>query len=138
MDPFNISSYESKKGIGGNGKSVPGQRAEWIANENRQRLYFAVFLAAIILTIGFIAYHYIEGWDWVTSLYFMSSTMTTVGYGDVTPKTTAGKLMTVFFMWVGISIGFYLLYSFSKVREIEIDNRVRKFLGDKGAGRPGN
>lgn len=109
-------------------KSREDQRVDWITTEDRKRLYFAIFLTAIFLTVGFSAYHYIEGWDWITSLYFMSATMTTVGYGDVTPKTQLGRLMTVFFMWTGISIGFYLLYTFSKFRELEIDARLRRFI----------
>jgi voltage-gated potassium channel Kch len=104
---------------------------EHIRNDNRRRLYFAALLALIFFVVGAIAYHYIEGWDWITSLYFISATMTTVGYGDVTPKTTVGRLITVFYMWVGISIGFYLIYSFSKFRELELDALLKRAMGIK-------
>ncbi|MDD5336922.1 MAG: potassium channel family protein [Candidatus ainarchaeum sp.] len=133
MDMFNVTGekgakFRKNQAPRDSDAKKPNGRAEWVAKENRKRLYFAVSLVAIFLTIGFVAYHYVEGWDWLTSLYFMSATMTTVGYGDVTPKTSLGKLMTVFFMWVGISIGFYMLYSISKFREMEIDSRVRKLI----------
>ncbi|MFA5077338.1 MAG: potassium channel family protein [Candidatus Micrarchaeia archaeon] len=124
MNVFNVTRERMKK------KGVSPDRADFFARENRKRLYFAISLATIFLTLGFVAYHYVEGWDWLTSLYFMSATMTTVGYGDVVPKTTLGRLMTVFFMWVGISIGFYTLYSISKFREVEIDARMKKLIGD--------
>ena len=35
-------------------------------------------------------------------MYWAASTMTTVGYGDVTPKTTAGRIIAVVVMMVGI------------------------------------
>jgi len=45
-------------------------------------------------------------WTWVESLYFCVVTLTTVGYGDFSPKTTFTKWFTCFYILIGIaSIG---------------------------------
>lgn len=59
---------------------------------------------SITLGIGTVVYHYVEGWSWIDSLYFSVITLTTVGYGDFHPTTDAGKLFTIFYIIVGLSI----------------------------------
>ncbi len=82
-------------------------------------------LAILILNlIGIIAYHFLEQWTWLDSIYFSSATLTTVGYGDITPKTDAGRLFTVFYMWSGVSIGFYTLTLFSRHQGENLKNRI--------------
>lgn len=58
----------------------------------------------IILLVGTITYHYLEGWDLIDCLYFSVVTLTTIGYGDFSPKTDAGKLFTVLYIVVGIGM----------------------------------
>ena len=106
--------------------------------EITKSLIFAILLIVIMYTFGVIAYHNLEGWGWIDCVYFMSATFTTLGYGDVVPKTDEGKIFTVFFMWTGISIGFYLIYTISKYREVKIDRRLLPFIAqlvDRG-GKP--
>jgi voltage-gated potassium channel len=43
-----------------------------------------------------------EGISFGNGLYWATTTMTTVGYGDITPKTTEGKAIAVIVMLVGI------------------------------------
>ena len=63
-----------------------------------------VYAALLILVAGTVFYRIVEGWSWVDSLYFAVVTLTTVGYGDFTPQTTAGKLFTVVYILVGLGI----------------------------------
>ncbi|MDD5096774.1 MAG: potassium channel family protein [Candidatus ainarchaeum sp.] len=104
-------------------------------DELRKRLFFSVLLVLIIYAVGVLLYENVEGWDWINSVYFMTATITTVGYGDVVPHTDIGKLMTVAFSWVGISIGFYLIYTISMYREAAFDPKLRglmsKIRGEK-------
>ncbi|MDH5365544.1 MAG: potassium channel family protein [Cyclobacteriaceae bacterium] len=58
----------------------------------------------IIIGFGSAVYHYLEGWGWVDSLYFSVITLTTIGYGDFSPQTDAGKVFTVFYIIIGIGI----------------------------------
>ncbi|MBX3066048.1 MAG: two pore domain potassium channel family protein [Anaerolineae bacterium] len=61
-------------------------------------------LVASILVIGTMFYHFIERWDWLDSLYFSVVTLTTVGYGDFSPKTAAGKLFTIGYIITGFGV----------------------------------
>ena len=58
----------------------------------------------IIIVIGTIVYHYLEGWSYIDSLYFSVVTLTTIGYGDFAPQTDAGKLFTVLYIVTGIGM----------------------------------
>jgi len=59
---------------------------------------------SIVLTIGTICYRYLEGWSWIDAAYFSVITLSTVGYGDFSPQTDAGKLFTIGYIIVGIGI----------------------------------
>ena len=63
-----------------------------------------LYTTSVVLLIGTMAYHFIEGWSIVDSLYFSVVTLTTVGFGDFAPKTDAGKLFTVLYIVMGIGV----------------------------------
>ena len=58
----------------------------------------------IIITFGSIVFHYLEGWSWIDSIYFSVITLSTIGYGDFSPATDAGKIFTIFYIIIGIGI----------------------------------
>jgi hypothetical protein len=62
------------------------------------------FLAFAALSTGTVFYWLVEGWRLVDSLYFSAATLTTVGYGDFSPQTDAGKLFTVVYVLVGVGV----------------------------------
>lgn len=68
----------------------------------RFRLISAVALATLLF--GTWAYHLIEKWSWVDSFYFCVVSLTTVGYGDITPSTRFGKLFTCLYLLIGVAI----------------------------------
>src|SRR5262249_36133807 len=63
-------------------------------------------LTAIVLSTGTLFYHETEGWGVLDSLYFSVVSLTTVGYGDMSPHTDAGKIFTIAYLFVGIGILF--------------------------------
>lgn len=97
--------------------------------EITKSLIFAFLLLLILYLFGTLVYHNLEGWSWVDCIYFMTATFTTVGYGELVPTSDAAKIFTVFFMWTGISIGFYMIYTISKYREEKIDHPFLSFIG---------
>ena len=59
--------------------------------------------------VGGIAYDELEGWPLLDATYFLTVTITTVGYGDLCPETSPGKLFTVFYAIIGIVFVFAAL-----------------------------
>ena len=68
--------------------------------EYRQLLY----TTTVTLIIGSVVYHFLEGWTWVDSLYFSVITLSTIGYGDFSPATDAGKVFTIMYIIIGVGI----------------------------------
>ena len=62
-----------------------------------------VFTCALILWAT-VFYHFIEGWGWLDSLYFSVVTISTIGFGDFSPQTAAGKIFTIFYIVVGLGV----------------------------------
>jgi len=72
-----------------------------------RRLLYIFIMIMIVLFGGAAIYHYIEKWRYLDALYFSAYTITTVGYGDITPKTDMGKVFTIFYMFAGVAIALY-------------------------------
>ena len=81
---------------------------------NRQTRPIFIY-AAIVIMIGAALYHWLEGWDWLDSLYFVVITLTTIGYGDLHPTTPITKLITIFY---GINGVILLLMFFDVIRTL--------------------
>jgi voltage-gated potassium channel Kch len=65
---------------------------------------YASLILFTLLVSGTVFYSTVEGWGIVDSLYFSVVTLSTVGYGDLSPGTTAGKLFTIFYILIGIGL----------------------------------
>jgi voltage-gated potassium channel len=73
------------------------------------RLGVLAVVSAIVL--GTVVFHLLEGWSILDSLYVTAQTVTTVGFGDLAPRTLRGRLFATFFMMVGVGIVLYSLTS---------------------------
>ena len=71
------------------------------AKRTRLRLRYALFALLAAIVFGTIGFHLIEGWSLPDSLYVTVQTLTTVGYGDVTPSSSAGRSFAVVIMLMG-------------------------------------
>lgn len=62
------------------------------------------YVTCIILISGTTFYHLLEHWSILDSLYFSVTTLTTVGYGDLTPIHPISKIFTIFYIFIGIGV----------------------------------
>lgn len=74
--------------------------------KSRETILKIFFFLMLCVATGTVFYHYVEAFSWLNSLYFASMTLTTVGYGDLAPATTAGKLFTTVYAFLGIGFFF--------------------------------
>lgn len=64
-------------------------------------------LLGLTFTLIFIAtfvYYFVEGWSLLDSVYFSVMTISTVGYGDITPVTAFGKIFTILYVLCGLGV----------------------------------
>ena len=87
---------------------------------------FIVLLIAVF-ALGTIGYRAIEAWTWLDSLYMTSITLTTVGFGEVRPLSDAGRIFTVFLIFLGVgsvAYGFSILTQY--VLTADLGPRLRR------------
>lgn len=118
---------------------------------NRFRVRYAVLAVAVAIALGTLAFHLIEGWSILDSLYVATQTVTTVGYGDVTPATVNGRVFATIFMLIGVGVVLYALTStvqsivqselvatFGRRRRLRRMSKLRNHFIICGAGRVGS
>lgn len=69
----------------------------------------------ILVVVGTLVYSKLEGWSLLDSLYATIITMTTVGYGDLSPQSAAGRIFAIFFALSAIGIASYAVSTFAAV-----------------------
>src|ERR1041384_8197295 len=78
---------------------------------SRARIRIVMMAVLGAIGVGTVIFHLLEGWSILDSLYVTVQTVTTVGFGDVTPRTVLGRVFATLFMMVGVGIVLYALTS---------------------------
>lgn len=77
-------------------------------------------------------YRFHEGFSWIDALYFTSTTITTVGFGDLAPTSPTSRLFTTIYALVSIPTMLFCLglviEGFLKRRIDTIEDEVEKVI----------
>mmetsp|Transcript_11160 Transcript_11160/g.26982 ORF Transcript_11160/g.26982 Transcript_11160/m.26982 type:complete len:373 (-) Transcript_11160:722-1840(-) len=65
-------------------------------------LMFGLFTAHFLF--GACVYHFVAGWPIVNALYFSAITITTVGYGDLEPESSAMMTFQIVYIFISITL----------------------------------
>lgn len=68
------------------------EKHDAVERKNSHRLLLAVLL---LLAVASFSLHLAEGWGVLDTCYFVAATVTTVGYGDISPSTAGGKVRSL-------------------------------------------
>ncbi len=91
-----------------------------------ERQVFCILILAIaVLVSGTVGYVVIEGWSLLDAFYMTVITLTTVGFGEVHPLSSSGKIFTVFLVGSGV---FVVTYSISFLVGLLAEGRAGEFL----------
>jgi voltage-gated potassium channel len=115
---------------------------------SRARIRIVLFSVLGAIALGTLVFHLLEGWSILDSLYVTVQTVTTVGFGDITPRTTVGRVFATLFMMVGVGVVLYALTStmqsivhsemFARYGHSRKMNKLRDHFIICGAGRVGS
>ena len=94
-------------------------------------------LMALVAVVcgGAIGYRITEGWDWGDCFWMVLITISTIGYGEVEPLSTAGRLVTVLIIAGGIVVvqltiqrilGLTEAGYFRQLRELRFRRKLRR------------
>ena len=75
----------------------------------KQRLIWGAGILAAILAVGVAGYMAIEGWSFIDALYMTVITIATVGYREVQPLGTGGRIFTMLLIIGGVGGALYAL-----------------------------
>src|SRR6478736_9056831 len=90
-----------------------------------RRLGGALALLLAVLAVGTVGY-VILGFGFLDALYQTVTTVATVGYREVQPLSTAGKIFTMVLILLGVGAA---LYAFSVLIETLVEGRIQDVLG---------
>ncbi len=91
-------------------KAKPGQRilSQQTTSLSLTRYIFyrptfvVVMLPLILIAIGTSGYMLIEGWSMLDAVYMTIITMSTIGYGEISPLSPAGRVFTIGLIVMGV------------------------------------
>ncbi|AXP81761.1 Voltage-gated potassium channel Kch [Mariniflexile rhizosphaerae] len=75
----------------------------------KTKIYTAIFLLVVILSIGVLGYRFISNYSWIDAVYMTVITLTTVGFGEVIPLDYNSKIFTIFLILASVVIMGYAL-----------------------------
>jgi voltage-gated potassium channel len=74
-----------------------------------RRLGVGAVLFLALFVFGVAGYMAIEGWPFIDALFMTAITVTTVGFQEVRPLDTEGKIFTIFVAFFGVGWALYIL-----------------------------
>ncbi len=94
----------------------------------RKRLILSGGLIILIVTTGTFGYMFLEGWNFLDSLFMTVTTITTVGYREVHELSRTGQLFTIALIIGGVGS---VLYVLSTGAELILEGELQEIFGRK-------
>jgi voltage-gated potassium channel len=91
-----------------------------------KRIRILIILPVAVLIIGTVGFMLLENLSFVDALYLTVVTISTVGYGDITPVTAAGKGFSIFVIVIGIGTFLTIITSVTQMLIQRGQNRIHR------------
>jgi voltage-gated potassium channel len=93
-----------------------------------KRLQLVLLAVLALNAIGTIGYKLIEGWPWMDCLFMTFITLATIGFGEVHPLSSAGRIFTMLLFWPTAGL---LAFAISTGTQVLIQLELVKLIGGK-------
>jgi voltage-gated potassium channel len=94
----------------------------------KESIAIPLVVLAILYLLSVLFFHYVEGWSYLDAAYFTTSTISTVGYGDLVPQSDYGKMGSIALIFTGVGLAFYVFTRLGFLRQKKVDPAVKKRL----------
>lgn len=91
----------------------------------QKRFLYLFLMVAAIFAGGTAGYMYIEGWNALDSLWMVSITLTTVGFGEIHPLSPNGRIFTLIILFLGMGV---IVSGASMVTAFVVDGELNDLL----------
>ncbi|HDD66265.1 MAG TPA: hypothetical protein ENG52_01405 [Nitrososphaeria archaeon] len=99
-------------------------------------LWIVVGVLLLLVAVGTVSFHLLEGLDFFDSLYLTVTILSTVGFGDIVPETALGKVIYMGLVLTGVGVFGYAVSSIASIMaERSIFKLARGFFFLGGEGR---
>jgi voltage-gated potassium channel len=88
------------------------------------RLLALASVPVLLIAAGTVGYRWMEGWSWFDAFYVAVITLTSIGYGERAPVTTAGRVFTLVLALGGI---FSLAVAVTELLSTIVTGELRDF-----------
>eukprot|EP01121_Diplochlamys_sp_Union-15-3_P012550 TRINITY_DN3775_c0_g1_i2.p2 TRINITY_DN3775_c0_g1~~TRINITY_DN3775_c0_g1_i2.p2 ORF type:complete len:196 (+),score=31.03 TRINITY_DN3775_c0_g1_i2:923-1510(+) len=88
------------------------------------KMMVAVVITTVLLILGGSMFTLIEKWVFMDGLYFTAQTVSTIGFGDITAKTSIGRLLVITFAFFGMAVLSFLIIT---IQESSTEGTRRTF-----------
>jgi len=93
-----------------------------------KKILVSIYLLVAVNIVGVLGYQFISGYSFIDAFFMTVTTVTTVGYGEVQPLDTAGRIFTVFL--IVISFGTFA-YAVSIITKYVIDGEFNNYFKNR-------
>jgi voltage-gated potassium channel len=87
----------------------------------------------LVVNLGALGYRLVEGWDWGDCYWMVAITLSTIGFGEVNPLTTGGRIVTALLVLGGLVV---VQISIQGVLGLSESGYFRRRPGDRQPGHP--
>jgi voltage-gated potassium channel len=104
-----------------------------------REIFFYILIMLGVLLVGTLGFYFIEGWSLFDSLYMTVITLASVGYQEVHPMDTPGRLFTIILILTGLGLMTVLFTTiaqkvvqqqiFFAIRDRRMSEQIRKLEG---------
>lgn len=95
-----------------------------IRNMQNRKFISAVLAFVLLLLTGTIGYKLVEGpeWTYLDGLYMTVITVATVGYGEIHPLSSKGRIFTIFILILGAGM---MAYTVTEIAQFVVEGKLR-------------
>jgi voltage-gated potassium channel len=91
-----------------------------------RQLRTALLALVLLVLAGAAGYMLLQGWSFLDALYMTLTTISTVGYMEVHPLGSTGRIFTMLLVVSGITV---LFYTVGKVAQVMFEGQFQRYFG---------